>query len=135
MNETRVIFVIEDSKILTEIIALQLKRKFECEVFVFENGEEINKNIEKHSPDLIILDYNFVNKKIHYSNGLQILLKLREFYSTPVVVFSGQRDKEKVTEILNAGASDYVSKDDDDFMENLFSSIGKIFQEEMLNKK
>ena len=134
MNETRVIFVIEDSKILTEIIALQLKRKFECKVLVFENGEAINEEIKKHSPDLIILDYNFNNKKMHYSNGLQILLKLREYYSTPVVVFSGQRDKEKATEILSAGASDYVSKDDDDFMENLFSSISNIFDQKILSK-
>jgi DNA-binding NarL/FixJ family response regulator len=133
MKETRVIFVIEDSKILTEIIALQLKRKFDCNVLIFENGEAINKEIKKHSPDLIILDYNFNNKKIHYSNGLQILLKLREHYSTPVVVFSGQRDQEKATEILSAGASDYVSKDDDDFMETLLNSIYKIFSKEFSN--
>jgi DNA-binding response OmpR family regulator len=131
MKDSRVIFVIEDSKILTEIIALQLRRKFDCKVLIFENGETLNEEMEKHSPDILILDYNFNDKKIQYTNGLQILVKLREQYTTPVVVFSGQRDKNKATEILDAGASDYVSKDDDDFMENLFSSVEKIFKKEL----
>ena len=59
---------------------------------------------------------------------MEILIQLRKTYKTPVIVFSGQRDKEKALEIIHAGATDYISKDDDDFMTKLLKSSDDIFK-------
>tara|TARA_B100000809_G_scaffold158023_1_gene155322 strand:+ start:10319 stop:10825 length:507 start_codon:yes stop_codon:yes gene_type:complete len=127
MEKIRTVFVIEDSRIISEIISLQLKIKFKCDVLIFENGDNIISEMDKYSPDLIILDYNFGNKNLLYLNGLKVLIQLRITYKTPVIIFSGQRDKEKALEIIHAGATDYIDKDDDDFMINLLRSVDDVF--------
>lgn len=128
MKKNKTIFVVEDSTILSEIIAMQLKRKFNCNVFTFEDGDDLRNQTKKRKPDLIVLDYNFGTNILLYSNGLAVLREFRRTFKIPVIVFSGQRDKEKALEIINAGAIDYISKDDDDFMENLLTSIEDVFK-------
>jgi DNA-binding NtrC family response regulator len=128
MEKIRTVFVIEDSRIISEIISLQLKMKFKCDVITFENGDNIISETDKYSPDLIILDYNFGNKNLLYINGLKVLIQLRKTYKTPVIIFSGQRDKKKALEIIHAGAIDYIDKDDDDFMINLLTSVDDVFK-------
>ena len=127
MNKVKTIFVIEDSRIISEIIALKLKNKFNCIVKVFHNGDDIINQIKKYSPDLVVLDYNFNEDELTYHSGLEVLIELRQCFKLPVIVFSGQRDREKAVEIIQKGANDYISKDDDDFMDNLLNSIENSF--------
>lgn len=127
MKEKKTIFIIEDSKIISEIIALQLKQNFNCNLILFKNGDNIFYNVNTYLPDLIILDYNFNDTKLNYNNGLEVLVELRKDSNVPVIVFSGQRDISKAIEIVQKGANDYISKDDDEFMINLFESIKDIF--------
>jgi len=127
MNKVKTIFVVEDSKIISEIIALKLKNRFNCIVKVFQNGDDIINQIKKHSPDLVVLDYNFNEAELTYNSGLEVLVELRQRFKIPVIVFSGQRDKEKAVELIQKGANDYISKDDDDFMDNLLNSIEDAF--------
>ncbi len=127
MKKIKNIFVIEDSRILSEIIAIQLKRQFNCSVNIFNNGDAVSYNIKKHSPDLIVLDYNFNDPDLSYNNGLEVLVEVKKKSNIPVIVFSGQRDMDIALEIVKKGANDYISKDGDDFMEVLLSSIEDIF--------
>lgn len=135
MNRVKTIFVIEDSRILSEIIVLQLKREFKCKVFVFKNGDDIINQMTKYSPDLIVLDYNFNDIQTRYDDGLKILIKIRKSYNTPVIVFSGQSDKQKALEIIRHGANDYISKDDDDFMMVLCDSVKDVFEIQLSRRK
>ena len=123
MKKLNSIFVIEDSKILLEIISLQLKHKFNCSVFTFENGEEVIEQMEKIKPELIVLDYNFSGETLLYTNGLQLLKEIRKTVKTPVIVFSGQVKKEIALNLIKNGANEYISKDNDDFMSELIASI------------
>lgn len=127
MKNKKTIFVIEDSQILSEIIALQLKRNFNCNVIIFKNGDNIIESIDKYLPHLIVLDYNFNGFKLNFNNGLEVLIELRKNYKVPVVVFSGQTNMGIALKIVQNGANDYISKDDDDFMTNLLESIKNIF--------
>ena len=123
MKEKRTIFIIEDSRVLSEIMSFHLKRKFNSEVFCFENGDDLIKNINEINPDVLILDYNLNSNNLVFKNGLDVLTHLRTFSTIPVVVFSGKNGRDKASEFLNAGANSYVSKKDDDFMDNLLMSI------------
>ena len=62
------------------------------------------------------MDYKFNDSKLKFINGLDFLIELRKTYTMPVIIFSGQNDKQKALELINRGANDYISKDDDDFM-------------------
>ncbi|MDB4533978.1 response regulator [Vicingaceae bacterium] len=128
MKDKKTIIVIEDSQILSEIIDLQVKRNFNCNVIIFENGDNIFYNINKYLPDLIILDYKFNDSNLNLNNGLEVLVELRKDSNLPVIVFSGQRDMTKAIEIVQKGANDYISKDDDDFMDILIESVKNIFK-------
>ncbi len=128
MKDKKTIFIIEDSQILSEIIALQVKRNFNCNVIIFKNGDNIYYNINKYLPDLIILDYNFNDSNLNLKNGLEVLVDLRKDSNVPVIVFSGQRDMEKAIKIVQKGANDYISKDNDYFMDRLIESIQDILK-------
>jgi two-component system response regulator AtoC len=138
MKNRKTIFVIEDNPMLSEIIALQLKHNFNCKVIIFKNGDHLFYNVTKYLPDLIILDYNFNASKLNFNNGLEVLVRLRKDSNVPVVVVSGQSDMAKAIEIVQKGANDYISKDDDDFMNNLLASVKDIFDlrksKDMVNK-
>jgi len=123
MKENITIFVVEDSQILSEIIALQFKRNFNCNVIIFKNADNIFFNISKYLPDLIVIDYSFNDSKLNFHNGLEVIVELRKDSNIPVIVLSGQRDMAKAIEIVQKGANDYISKDDDDFMNSLLESI------------
>lgn len=121
------IIIIEDSKIISEIISFHLKRKFNCQVYSFEDGDSLVNNINELNPDVIILDYNFNTTNLNFKNGLEVLIHLRKDINTPVIVFSGKQGRDKAFDFLDAGANMYVSKDDDDFMENLLVAIEETF--------
>ena len=122
----KTILIIEDSKILSEIIAVQVKQKIDCETLVFENADGVMKQVQAQIPNLIILDYRFNDTALQYNNGLDFLIELRKNYTIPVIVFSGQNDKQKAVEIMKSGANDYISKDEDDFMDDLIKSINNL---------
>jgi len=119
----KTILIVEDSKILAEIIASQVEQQIDCETFIFENADGVMNHMQSKTTDLIILDYKFNDTKLKYSNGLDFLIELRKGYSLPVIVFSGQNDKQRAIELIKSGANDYISKDDDDFMDGLMKSI------------
>lgn len=125
MEIKETVFVIEDSKIISEILSLQLKQKFNCNTITFENADKAMNDIEKYSPALIILDYNFNDEDLKYASGLDFLIALRKNHKTPVIVFSGQGDKDKADEIIKEGANHYISKEDDDFFEDLLARAEK----------
>jgi DNA-binding NtrC family response regulator len=128
MRKKKTIFVVEDSEIIAKIIRLELKRKFHCKVFIFEDGDDVLNQVKVHHPDLIVLDYRFDNIELYYKNSLELLIDLRKNYKTPVIVFSGQHNKEKAVELIREGANDYISKDENDFMETLLASSNDIFE-------
>lgn len=58
-----------------------------------------------HPPDLIILDLGLPD-----INGHDLLKKLREWYTNPVIVLSVQSSEEDIIKALDNGANDYLVK-------------------------
>ncbi len=128
MGPTKTIFIIEDSAILPGIISVSIKQEFDCDTLLFKNADLAMDHMSECVPDLIILDYKYNEKELKFQTGLDFLMAFRKKYKTPVIVFSGQRDKGVALEIIRQGANDYINKDDDDFMDGLLLSIGDILK-------
>ena|ERR1700741_1009147 len=58
-----------------------------------------------HPPDLIILDLGLPDE-----NGHDVLKKLREWYSKPVIILSVQNSETDIVNALDSGANDYLVK-------------------------
>lgn len=58
-----------------------------------------------HHPDLILLDLGLPD-----IDGMDVLKKLREFSTVPVIVISARTQEKEKVEALDAGADDYITK-------------------------
>ena len=82
----------------------------------------LNKN-----PDLIILDYYFVNNDQKVMNGMEVFDKIKELKpDIPVIMLSGQEKGEIVLELARKGIDDYIIKDNN-LIDNLNVAIGELF--------
>ncbi|MBI3890490.1 MAG: response regulator [Candidatus Wallbacteria bacterium] len=72
------------------------------------NGEETLEQVEKHHPDLLLLD--IMMPKI---DGLEVVRRLKENPATrnlPVIMFSAKSGTREIIESFNFGASNYLIK-------------------------
>jgi two-component system KDP operon response regulator KdpE len=68
-------------------------------------GAEANAMATMHNPELILLDLGLPDR-----DGLEVLRRLREWTTVPVIVLSARgREPDKI-EALDAGADDYLTK-------------------------
>ena len=58
-----------------------------------------------HPPDLIILDLGLPDE-----DGQQTLLKLREWFSNPIIILSARDTETEIVKALDNGANDYLTK-------------------------
>lgn len=116
--------VVDDSKMIRRVAGRILKDlSFETEEAA--NGQEALDQCRSHMPDAILLDWN-----MPVMDGLNFLKTLRKEPkgSKPVVVFcTAERDINRITEALEAGANEYVMKPfDSDIIESKFFMAGLI---------
>lgn len=121
--EPKNIFIIEDSKIISELIKLNLKKSFNSRFFLYNNCDDAFTDVPTLKPDLLLLDYHYSNKSLFYQNALEFLKAFRRKYKTPVIVFSGDKEDFKKKNLLKYGVENFIEKDDDLFFENLTISI------------
>jgi two-component system KDP operon response regulator KdpE len=68
-------------------------------------GEDGLQQAATRQPDLIILDLGLPD-----IDGVQVIRRLREWTTTPIIVLSARGQERDKIEALEAGADDYVSK-------------------------
>tara|TARA_R110001592_G_scaffold91754_1_gene268203 strand:+ start:12639 stop:15632 length:2994 start_codon:yes stop_codon:yes gene_type:complete len=82
------------------------------QIEVVGTGEDCLKRLSEQSFDVLLLD-----KRLPDMDGLGVLCKLRaNGHILPVVMVTGMGDEETVAESLRAGAADYVSKSETDYL-------------------
>lgn len=59
----------------------------------------------QHMPEIIILDLGLPDM-----DGMEVLRKLREWSSVPVIVLSARNQERNKVDVLDAGADDYLTK-------------------------
>ena len=91
MNIRERILIVEDEKSISHFISTVLNNNG-YETMQARSGGEAQSIISSHCPDLIILDLGLPDM-----DGIDILRKLREWSSLPVVVVSARsHEKDKV---------------------------------------
>jgi two-component system KDP operon response regulator KdpE len=70
-----------------------------------ETGEQALRLAAQQPPDLIILDLGLPD-----IDGQQVLKRLREWFTGPIVILSARDQEQQKVQALDAGADDYLSK-------------------------
>jgi len=126
MNSPKLVFVVDDDPFITMLVAKRFTSKgYRLETFDY--GEECIKALDKN-PDLIILDYFFVNNDLEVMNGMEVFDKIKELKpETPVIMLSGQDKGEIVLEFARKGINDYIIKDNH-LIDNLEIAVKELFE-------
>lgn len=126
MNNQKLIFVVDDDPFITKLVVKRFTSEgYNLESFAY--GEDCLDALGKN-PDLIILDYFFVNNEHKVMNGMEVFDKIKEAKpNTPVIMLSGQEKGEIVLELARKGIDDYVIKDNS-LIENLNTAIKELFE-------
>jgi DNA-binding response OmpR family regulator len=98
------ILVVEDTPDLAALIAREL-RASNFEVSIAENGRQALELHAAQMPELVILDWNLPEL-----DGLEVLRRLRQYASTPVLMLTGRVDEIDRVVGLEVGADDYLVK-------------------------
>ncbi len=125
MNNQKLIFIVDDDPFINMLVVKRFTSEgFRLEAFLY--GEDCLRALNK-KPDLIILDYYFVNNEHKVMNGMEVFDKIKELRpETPVIMLSGQEKGEIVLELARKGIDDYIIKDNN-LIDNLNVAIGELF--------
>ena len=98
------ILVCDDDREIVEAITIYLEKEGYAVVAAY-NGKEALKALQNQQVQLIILDIMMPEM-----DGIQALLKLREYSSIPVILLSAKSEDADKIKGLNVGADDYITK-------------------------
>jgi CheY-like chemotaxis protein len=126
MNTQKLIFIVDDDPFINMLVVKRFTTEgYRIEAFAY--GEECLNALDR-KPDLIILDYFFVNNDHEVMNGMEVFDKIKEMRpGTPVIMLSGQEKGEIVLELARKGIDDYIIKDNN-LIDNLQTAIAELFE-------
>jgi two-component system KDP operon response regulator KdpE len=104
MNENETILIIDDELQIRRLLEITLSANG-YKVIHSSNGKEGLVDAATYHPSLIILDLGLPD-----IDGHEILRKLREWYSKPVIVLSVRDSEKDIISALDNGANDYLTK-------------------------
>lgn len=103
MNGMRIL-IIEDEKTVSHFLSAHFKIKnYECEIA--ETGVRGLQLAIEFRPEIIILDLGLPD-----ISGLDILIKLRSWNETPIIILTANDSDEEKIKALDSGADDYLTK-------------------------
>jgi two-component system KDP operon response regulator KdpE len=98
------VLVVDDEPGILRLVDLVLTNDG-FRVVAADNGLEALRLAEQHHPDIIILDI-----RMPEMGGMEVMRRLRERVSTPVVFLTGQSEDESKILGLESGGDDYIVK-------------------------
>jgi len=125
MADPKLIFIVDDDPFINMLVVKRFTSEgYNIEAFGY--GEDCIGALSKN-PDLIILDYYFVNNVQKVMNGMEVFDRIKELKpDLPVIMLSGQDKGEIVLELARKGIDDYVIKDSN-LIDNLHLAIAELF--------
>ena len=99
------ILVVDDEAMNIQIMEFILKDEPLYSVFSASDGKKALKILENYKIDLVFLDVNMPDM-----NGFEVLRRIRERYSVPVIFMTADREIETIQRGMGMGAEDYVTK-------------------------
>lgn len=104
MSNGATILIIDDELQIRKLLQITL----ESNDYVVSQAATAKEGIimaANHPPDCIILDLGLPDEEGH-----SVLQKLREWYSSPIIILSVQSSEEDIIKALDNGANDYLVK-------------------------
>ena len=101
LENSRVIFVIDDDPIQTEMIKDYLKERYVFELKEYSDGESALEDLKKYKPEMIVLDYHLNSGNPKAKNGIEVLKEIKKNYpASKVIMFTGE-DNINIASYLN----------------------------------
>lgn len=104
MTNCYTILTIEDEKNISRFIT-KLLPVYGYKVLTASTGKEGLELITSICPDVILLDLGLPDM-----DGMEIIQKVREWSSNPIIVLSARTSEKEKVLALDAGADDYITK-------------------------
>jgi|SRR4030042_4849366 len=124
--KNRLIFFVDDDKIMLNLMEYTFKCRDGFEVKSFFSGEECIENLYLN-PDLIVLDYYLGDLDSNSMSGMETLARIvktnKDFI---VIILSREKNPELIQKFMEKGAKEYVIKDDY-FIDKLVDTIENHF--------
>ncbi|MBK8922702.1 MAG: response regulator transcription factor [Saprospirales bacterium] len=98
------ILVIDDEPQIRKLLDITLSAQ-QFRVQGASTGKEGMIAAAMHPPDLILLDLGLPDE-----DGQSVLIRLREWYTRPVIILSARSSEEDIVKALDNGANDYLVK-------------------------
>ena len=98
------VLIIEDEKNIQTFMGKVLKRH-DYQVLYADTGKQGLEMIRSRCPDLILLDLGLPDM-----DGCSIILDVRTWASTPIIVISARTAEREKVAALDLGADDYITK-------------------------
>ncbi|MCI5059518.1 MAG: response regulator transcription factor [Alphaproteobacteria bacterium] len=103
-NTAQKIALVDDDRNILTSVSMALEAEG-YDVKTYNDGEEGLKGITGNEPDLVVLDI-----KMPRMDGMEVLSKLRETSSLPVIFLTSKDDEVDEVIGLRMGADDYITK-------------------------
>ncbi len=104
MDNKHSVLVIDDEQQIRRLLQVTLEANG-YRIFTAATGEEGMTRATMDRPDMIVLDLSLPDL-----DGLELLRRLRQWSTIPVVVLSARTSEQDIIECLDAGADDYLVK-------------------------
>ena len=98
------VLVVDDEPHIVRTLTINLRAR-DYEVEAAGDGRSALQIVQERTPDVIVLDLGLPDM-----DGVDVLRRIRETSSVPVIVLSARQDSDDKVEALDAGADDYVTK-------------------------
>ncbi len=105
-EEKKKILLVDDDEFFIEFERSFLQRKH-FDIFEARNGQEALEAIREHNPHLVLLDLHMPEM-----DGMEVIARMRAegYLDIPVIIISNEQSMEKISELKEAGAGDYLTK-------------------------
>ncbi len=101
---TTTIVVIEDDPQIRRFLRTGLSAE-PMRIFEAETGRDGLVEAATRKPDLVILDLGLPDL-----DGVDVVVRLREWYTRPIIILSARSNEQEKIKALDAGADDYLTK-------------------------
>jgi two-component system, OmpR family, KDP operon response regulator KdpE len=98
------VLVVDDDPTLRRTLQIGLRAEGH-EVLITGDGRSALQALREDKPDLVVLDLGLPDV-----SGVDVLRRLREWSTVPVVVLSARAESTEKVQVLDLGADDYVTK-------------------------
>ena len=98
------ILVVDDEPRMVRTLTINLRAR-DYDVESAADGRSALQILAERSPDVIVLDLGLPDMQ-----GVEVLRRVRQTSTVPVIVLSARQESDDKVEALDAGADDYVTK-------------------------